>query len=75
MKEVKIILIKATKLNVISRISSTDIIKMIKSRTVSLVKHVERMGEIIIKHKFLLGNPEGKQTTRKKLASMVIILQ
>jgi hypothetical protein len=61
MKEVKIILIKATKLNVLSRISSTDIIKMIKSRTVSLVKHVERMGEIIIKHKFLLGNPEGNR--------------
>jgi hypothetical protein len=45
--------------------SSPSIIRIIKSRRVSLAGHVVRMGEKRNAYRLLVGKPAGKETTRK----------
>jgi hypothetical protein len=42
-----------------------NIIRMIKSRRMKWAGHVVRMGEKRNAYRILVGNPEGKETTRK----------
>jgi hypothetical protein len=41
--------------------SSTNIIKMIKSRTIRWAGHVATMGKVRNAHKLFVGKPEGKK--------------
>jgi hypothetical protein len=45
--------------------SSPSIIRIIKSRRMRWAGHVARMGEKRNVYRFLVGKPEGKETTRK----------
>jgi hypothetical protein len=41
--------------------TTTDIIRVVKSRTVRWTVHVERMGDMRNSYRILVGKPEGKR--------------